>query len=70
MKQGYYLPHPRLTQRAKTSVEHWNGSHWSLMTVLHGPTLAFMRGLTCPSTNRCFAIGETQRKKALVFRYA
>ena len=64
-----------------TLVEHWNGSHWSIMTSPNhtGSTtrLNGLNGVSCPNTTNCFAVGFYQLlslgetiDKTLVERYA
>ena len=42
---------------AKTLVEHWNGTRWSIMP---SPSAGSdeLTGVTCPSMNNCFAVGD------------
>lgn len=42
----------------QTLVEHWNGSHWSVMTNHSPPGDAMLDGVSCPSTRSCFAVGD------------
>ena len=45
----------------KTLVEHWDGSHWSIMTNVPNPSgsiLSDLVSLTCPTTTSCFAVGD------------
>jgi hypothetical protein len=44
----------------KTLVEHWNGSHWSIVPSPNptGSSGTFLSGVSCPSTTSCFAVGS------------
>jgi hypothetical protein len=46
----------------KALVEHWNGSHWSIMPSPNpiGPigTATNLDGVSCPSPHSCFAVGR------------
>ena len=49
-----------------TLVEHWNGTHWNVMTTPDpaDATIADLVGVSCPDTTTCSAVGYYQRPTA------
>ena len=43
----------------KTLVEHWSGSHWSIVPSASpsGASSASLNGVSCPSASTCLAVG-------------
>ncbi len=44
-----------------TIVEHWNGTKWGIMETPDpkGTTIATLGGVSCASTETCFAVGQS-----------
>jgi hypothetical protein len=49
-------------ETARTLVEHWNGSSWSILPSpnLKGVQFSGLFGVSCPSKNNCSAVGVSQ----------
>ncbi len=45
-------------------VEHWNGSSWIRQTAPRSRINAVLEGASCPSTERCIAVGENNFARA------
>ena len=43
--------------RGRALVEHWDGTHWSMMTV-PGPVASDLSDVSCPSPTSCVAVGQ------------
>jgi len=47
----------------KSLVEYWNGSDWSIMTSPSPTDSTYLIGVSCPSLDRCFAVGSDTAPK-------
>ena len=56
---GNYLNVTATASAAKTLVEHWNGTTWSVVPSPNPPgaVLPFLNGVACPSPTDCSAVG-------------
>ncbi len=58
----------------RTLVERWNGTSWSLTTSPNpsGSDNSWLRGVSCPTATRCFAVGTSRIKlsRGLIERFA
>ena len=54
------------TFAAKSLIEHWDGSTWSIVPspVVSGATDVFLSGVSCTSSTSCFAVGASSSSPA------
>jgi hypothetical protein len=71
---GIYLPGHGGEQ---TSVEHWDGTSWAVVTSPNPPTASppgsFLTSVTCTDAGNCFAVGSWIRNantRTLIERFA
>ena len=46
------------TGLAQTLIEHWNGSSWSIVSSPNPGAMNYLRSISCPAANECWAVGQ------------